>query len=108
MDIETVRRATTRRKMVTAQRAADDRLKSAREIRAARERFAHSSQRNLGSEHRQTMLRSAVDYEKRASQLDNKADTRQSRCEGSFGALPFVAHRREKHNALNERRPWPS
>ena len=65
MDIETVRRATIRRKTVTAQRAADDRLNSDREIRAAA--------RDLRIP-RHTMLRLAVDYEKRASQLDNKAD----------------------------------
>jgi|SwirhisoilCB2_FD_contig_31_32363795_length_1079_multi_5_in_0_out_0_1 hypothetical protein len=74
MDIETVRRATIRRKTVTAQRAADDRLNSDREIRAAARDLRIRASAILDPSGRHTMLRLAVDYEKRASQLDNKAD----------------------------------
>lgn len=71
MDIETVRKATTRTKAIAAQRDANARLNNspsemrttARDLRIRAGAIADPSNRH-------TMLRSAVDYEKQADQLD--------------------------------------
>jgi hypothetical protein len=71
VDTEIVRRATTRRKMVNAQRTADGRSQQMRET--ARDLRVRASA-ILDPINRQTMLRSAVDHERRANHLDGEAE----------------------------------
>lgn len=71
MDIETVRNATMRRKAGTAQRNADGHLDdSSRGMRATARDLRIRANVMLDMNRRHTMLRLAVDYERRANQLD--------------------------------------
>ena len=75
MDIEVVRRATMRRKVLTAQRSADDRLnESPDELREKARDLRIRASAILDPNNRQTMLKSAFNYERQASRLDGGED----------------------------------
>jgi hypothetical protein len=73
MDSETCK-ATTQRKTVTGQRTADDCLNySSYEMREKARDLRIRASAIVDQNNRHTMLGSAVDYERRANQLDKQA-----------------------------------